>query len=110
MRPCCTSNHTMLTWYEYLLFCFWRTTTQAVGIALGKSFHYDLTRAGIALYGGHFNTKLKTKIHLTKYLNNYPNFGLIRNVEIIRNIPKLQSYLIHDIQMNEKRVQNTLKK
>ena len=33
-----------------------------MGIALGKSFHYDLTRAGIALYGGHFNTKLKNKI------------------------------------------------
>ena len=37
MRPSWTANHTMLTWYEYLLFCFWRTTTQAVGIALGKS-------------------------------------------------------------------------
>ena len=33
-----------------------------MGIVLGKSFHYDLTRAGIALYGGHFNTKLKKKI------------------------------------------------
>ena len=37
MRPCWPANYTMLTWYEYLLFCFWRTTTQAVGIALGKS-------------------------------------------------------------------------
>ena len=33
-----------------------------MGITLGKSFHYDLTRPGIALYGGHFNTKLKNKI------------------------------------------------
>ena len=37
MMPTSTDNYTMLTWYEYLLFCFWRTTTQAVGIALGKS-------------------------------------------------------------------------
>ena len=39
-----------------------KSLANSMGIALGKSFHYDLTRAGIALYGGHFNTKLKNKI------------------------------------------------
>ena len=31
----------------------------SMGILLGKQFHYDLTRPGISLYGGHYNTKLK---------------------------------------------------
>ena len=39
-----------------------KSIANSMGIALGKSFHHDLTRAGIALYGGHFNTKLKNKI------------------------------------------------
>ena len=30
-----------------------------MGILLGKQFHYDLTRPGISLYGGYYNTKLK---------------------------------------------------
>ena len=39
-----------------------KSIANSMGIVLSKSFHYDLTRAGIALYGGHFNTKLKNKI------------------------------------------------
>jgi len=33
-----------------------------MGSLLNNNFHYDLTRPGIALYGGHFNSKLKKVI------------------------------------------------
>ena len=33
-----------------------------MGILLGKKYYYDLTRPGISLYGGHFNSKLKKLI------------------------------------------------
>ena len=36
--------------------------SNSAGLILGKNFHYDLTRPGIALYGGHNNTTLKNKI------------------------------------------------
>ena len=39
-----------------------KSMSNSAGIALGKNFHYDLTRPGIALYGGHNNTTLKNKI------------------------------------------------
>ena len=39
-----------------------KSVANSMGIILGKSFHYDLTRAGISLYGGYFNSKLKNKI------------------------------------------------
>ena len=39
-----------------------KSLANSMGITLGKPFHHDLTRAGIAIYGGHFNTKLKNKI------------------------------------------------
>ena len=32
-----------------------------MGIILGKKFHYDIIRPGIALYGGHNNTALKNR-------------------------------------------------
>ena len=57
--------------------------------------------------------------YLTDFNNSKKNFKLFYNkIDInqlnihssFKNIPKLQNYLIHDIQMNEKRVQNTLKK
>ena len=40
----------------------YKSLANSMGISLGKEFHYDLTRPGISLYGGHFNTKLKNKI------------------------------------------------
>ena len=39
-----------------------KSISNSAGIALGKNFHYDLTRPGIAIYGGHNNTALKNKI------------------------------------------------
>ena len=33
-----------------------------MALNLGKNFHHDLVRPGIALYGGHLNTKMKTII------------------------------------------------
>ena len=30
-----------------------------MGLILGESYHYDLVRPGISLYGGHFHTKMK---------------------------------------------------
>ena len=57
--------------------------------------------------------------YLKDFNNSKKNFLLyynkidIQNLKIENsdyNIPKLQEFLIHEIQMNEKRVQNTLKK
>ena len=39
---------------QYSIICFYSKTD--------KKYHYDLTRPGISLYGGHFNTKLKKLI------------------------------------------------
>ena len=39
-----------------------KSLANSLGITLGKEYHYDLTRAGICLYGGHYNSKLKNKI------------------------------------------------
>ena len=39
-----------------------KSMSNSAGLILGKNFHYDLTRPGIALYGGHNNTTLKNKI------------------------------------------------
>ena len=33
-----------------------------MGMTLGDEYHYDITRPGIALYGGHNNTSLKKNI------------------------------------------------
>ena len=37
----------------------YKSLVNSMGIILGKKFHYDITRPGISLYGGHYNTKLK---------------------------------------------------
>ena len=39
-----------------------KSLSNSMGITLGENFHYDITRPGIALYGGHYNTTLKNKI------------------------------------------------
>ena len=36
--------------------------SNSMGILLGKDYHYDLVRPGIALYGGHFGTRMKNVI------------------------------------------------
>ena len=36
--------------------------SNSMALLLGKAYHLDLTRPGIALYGGHYNSKYKTKI------------------------------------------------
>ena len=40
----------------------YKSLSNSMGIILGKDYHYDLVRPGISLYGGHFNTKMKTII------------------------------------------------
>ena len=41
----------------------YKSIANSMGIILGRSYHYDLTTAGIALYGGHYNHKnLRKKI------------------------------------------------
>ena len=37
----------------------YKSLISSLGILQNKNFHYDITRPGIALYGGHFNSKLK---------------------------------------------------
>jgi alanine racemase len=39
-----------------------KSLSNSLGMTLGDEFHYDITRPGIALYGGHYNTKLRNKI------------------------------------------------
>tara|TARA_Y100000590_G_C15718157_1_gene1012589 strand:+ start:616 stop:1683 length:1068 start_codon:yes stop_codon:yes gene_type:complete len=39
-----------------------KSLANSAGISLGKDFHHDLTRPGIAIYGGHNNTTLNKKI------------------------------------------------
>ena len=40
----------------------YNSLSNSMGLILGKKYHYDLVRPGISLYGGHFNTKMKTII------------------------------------------------
>ena len=42
-----------------------------MGILLGQKYHYDLIRPGIALYGGHYNTKIKKGLKLCGVKINY---------------------------------------
>ena len=39
-----------------------KSLANSMGIILGKTYQYDLTRPGIALYGGHYSSKLNNKI------------------------------------------------
>ena len=40
----------------------YKSLSNSMALNLGKNFHHDLVRPGIALYGGHLNTKIKTII------------------------------------------------
>ena len=40
----------------------YKSISNSMGIILGKNYHHDLVRPGISIYGGHFNTKMKSII------------------------------------------------
>jgi len=37
----------------------YKSLSNSMGIILGNTYHYDLVRPGVSLYGGHYNTKMK---------------------------------------------------
>ena len=39
-----------------------KSLSNSMGALLGKNYHYDMIRPGIAIYGGHYNTKMKNII------------------------------------------------
>ena len=42
--------------FRYIKF---KSLSNSMGTILGKKYHYDMIRPGIAIYGGHYNTKMK---------------------------------------------------
>jgi len=48
--------------FKYFKDIQYRSLSNSMGIILGKDYHHDLVRPGISLYGGHFNTRMKSII------------------------------------------------
>ena len=48
--------------FQYLNKVKYKSISNSMGLNLSKEFHYNLIRPGISLYGGHFNTKMKSII------------------------------------------------
>ena len=48
--------------FKYFKNIKYKSLSNSMGIILGKEYHYDLVRPGISIYGGHFNTKMKSII------------------------------------------------
>jgi len=55
-------NNNFYSSFEYFKSVKFKSLVNSMGILLGKKYYYDLTRPGISLYGGHFNSKLKKLI------------------------------------------------
>ena len=58
----------------------YKSLANSMGIILGKKYHHDLIRPGIAIYGGHYNTKMK------KYIK--PVIKLKAKILQIKNLEK----------------------
>ena len=52
-------NNNFYSSFKFFKIVKYKSLVNSMGILLSKKFHYDLTRPGISLYGGHYNTKLK---------------------------------------------------
>ena len=57
-----TQNKIFQTSFKYCKNVRYKSISNSMGLNLGKEFHYNLIRPGISLYGGHFNTKMKSII------------------------------------------------
>ena len=52
-------NNNFCNSFKFFKKSIYKSISNSMGIILSKKFHHDLTRPGISLYGGHYNTKLK---------------------------------------------------
>ena len=53
-------NRKFINTFKFFEKIKYKSLCNSMGILLGKSYHYDMVRPGISIYGGHFDTEMKS--------------------------------------------------